>query len=324
MSPPFTHPREPMLHLTNQLSWADHRSGWGYVLQALAPYHQPDGILFDGCLDATFGYQQAAHPTYYDRPWVGFLHHPIQICPWYEQANLAPEFVLNAPTFRQSLHHCKAIFTLSEHLASFVRAQTAHRVPVHRLWHPTEFTPDTFSWKRFNRRRPKLVQVGSWMRYLTTVFKLSTTRYDKYLTTNDITMGYLRREVQVLKNLNNEQLGSVQPLRHLSNAQYDALLNESVVFLDLYDSSANNAVVECMVRNTPLLVNRISPVVEYLGENYPLYYKELGEAEALLHDFERIRCAHEYLRYAVDKKRITAQFFVDSFFQSLTQSISVS
>ena len=51
----------------------------------------------------------------------------------------------------------------------------------------------------------------------------------------------------------------------------------NIAFLDLYDSSVNNAVIECIVRNTPVLVNKIPPIVELLGPNYPFYFNDLNE-----------------------------------------------
>jgi hypothetical protein len=45
--------------------------------------------------------------------------------------------------------------------------------------------------------------------------------------------------------------------------------------MDLYDATSNNAIVECIIRNTPIIVNKLPGVVDYLGENYPLYFNIL-------------------------------------------------
>ena len=73
-------------------------------------------------------------------------------------------------------------------------------------------------------------------------------------------------------------------------------MSESVVFLDLYDSIANNAVVECISRQTPILVNPIDSVVEYLGKDYPFYYYSLDEAAEKLEDDDLIKETSEYLK----------------------------
>ena len=67
-----------------------------------------------------------------------------------------------------------------------------------------------------------------------------------------------------------------------------------IVFVDLYDASANNALVECVIRNTPILINKIPGVIDYLGEDYPLYFNTLEEIPNLLTD-DNIYKANQYL-----------------------------
>jgi hypothetical protein len=47
------------------------------------------------------------------------------------------------------------------------------------------------------------------------------------------------------------------------------LVQDGVVFLSLPDSPANTTVVDCIARTTPVLVNRVDTVTEYLGDGYP-------------------------------------------------------
>lgn len=55
-------------------------------------------------------------------------------------------------------------------------------------------------------------------------------------------------------------LKSVEVIEHLSDSAYDELLSENVVFLNLIDASAVNTVIECVVRNTPLIINRLPAI----------------------------------------------------------------
>ena len=73
-------------------------------------------------------------------------------------------------------------------------------------------------------------------------------------------------------------------------------MTESVVFLDLYDAVANNAVVECISRQTPILVNPLDSVVEYLGQDYPFYYYSLDEAAEKLENDDLIEETSLYLK----------------------------
>ena len=45
-----------------------------------------------------------------------------------------------------------------------------------------------------------------------------------------------------------------------------------------------NTVIECIVRCTPIIINPLDSVVEYLGNEYPLYYTNMVSAVKLIHD----------------------------------------
>jgi hypothetical protein len=84
-------------------------------------------------------------------------------------------------------------------------------------------------------------------------------------------------------------------LPRCSNAEYDRLLSENIVFVDLVDAVANNTVVECIARNTPVLVNPLPNVVDYLGPDYPFYFRSLEEAASKAEDYRLLQAAHQYL-----------------------------
>ena len=67
-------------------------------------------------------------------------------------------------------------------------------------------------------------------------------------------------------------INNINFIEHVDNKNYDLLLSENIVFVNLVDASAVNTIIECIVRNTPIIVNKIPAVVEMLGENYPMYY----------------------------------------------------
>lgn len=49
----------------------------------------------------------------------------------------------------------------------------------------------------------------------------------------------------------------------------------------MFNSSANNTILECIARNTPIIVRTNPAIVEYLGENYPLYFESLNDLNKL-------------------------------------------
>jgi hypothetical protein len=97
--------------------------------------------------------------------------------------------------------------------------------------------------------------------------------------------------------------------------EYDKLLENNIVFLDLYNSAANNTILECIIRNTPVIVNRTPGVIEYLGKDYPLYFDNLDEVNNLL-DIENIKSASDYLKN-MNKEDITMEYFINKFTKCL-------
>jgi polysaccharide pyruvyl transferase WcaK-like protein len=114
-------------------------------------------------------------------------------------------------------------------------------------------------------------------------------------------------------------INSVDLINQLTNEQYDDLLTKNIVFINLVDASAVNTVIECIVRNTPIVVNDHPAVKEMLGPNYPLYYttgidlyNTNQEIVTLLSNTNNIKKANVYLQ-KLDKTKYTIEYFIDEF-----------
>jgi hypothetical protein len=105
---------------------------------------------------------------------------------------------------------------------------------------------------------------------------------------------------------------NVKIIEHLGNSEYDRLITENIIFINLVDASAVNTVVECIVRQTPLIVNKHPAVVELLGDKYPLYYNDINEIEDILKDDSKIVRAHKHLK-KMNTKICDIGYFVDQF-----------
>ena len=115
---------------------------------------------------------------------------------------------------------------------------------------------------------------------------------------------------------------SVTIISTLENNDYDDLLSQNIVFLSLVDAAAINTLQECIVRNTPIVVNKLPAVVEILGEDYPLYYENLDEISGLI-TLEKIADAYDYL-YNMNKEKLTIDYFVNQIATStLYQELAV-
>lgn len=107
------------------------------------------------------------------------------------------------------------------------------------------------------------------------------------------------------------QYGTVYVCPKLSNVQYDELLSKNIVFLNLVDCSAVNTIIECIVRNTVVIVNRLPALEEVLGPQYPGFYSTLEEAAALCDSPSVIYDCYNHLN-RMDKKRFTLEDFVNN------------
>ena len=108
----------------------------------------------------------------------------------------------------------------------------------------------------------------------------------------------------------------VEIMQTLSNQDYDQLLTNSVVFIRLIDASACNTLIECIVRNCPIVINRLPAVVEYLGDDYPLYFDDEinSDISDLLSD-QKIMEASLYLS-KLPKHRYKMENFITDFINS--------
>ena len=308
------------INLENQIGnhYGKHRSGWSYAIAGLADLHNPHGILLDSFIERTFGWNPDGI-TSHKSPWIGFIHVPPNPPPWFHPS-ISNGFIFSLPQWKESMGQCKGLFTLTNYHKKYLEKYLP--IPINNLLHPTEIPELHWSWQKFiSNKEKKVIQVGYWLRKLYSIHLLQARNFKKiFIIKDDTSMEYLlnaEKENYSLKDyLTVETLDSVDHIPFQSNQDYDQLLSNNIVYLDLYDSSANNAIIECIVRNTPVLVNPIEPVIEYLGKDYPLYFTTHDQASEKLQNFDLIKQAHEYLKDLPLKKKLTVKYFRKSFLES--------
>ncbi len=326
-----SHP-EGRLRFRQRYDRTHHRSGWRYAVNALYPLHNDNGVRFEDFLEDPFAWQhrhcgirsgadilQAILTQDHNaplntqetgilpirEPWAGILHNPPHMPAGFHPLE-TPQVIMGKAVWRESLESCVGLFALSEYCAQWLREATGK--PVSALIHPTEIPDTLFDFDAFlDNGSKKIVQVGWWLRRLSAIYALPVAA------DNALGFGKLRlvpqfipQADQYLKNMiaseTSEQAAGTQAARdntgechHLQNTEYDLLLSRNIVFIQLYDASANNTVIECIARGTPVLVNPLPAVREYLGQDYPLYYDTLQQAADKVLDVQRLRAAHQHL-----------------------------
>lgn len=114
---------------------------------------------------------------------------------------------------------------------------------------------------------------------------------------------------------------SVEIIEHVSNEEYDKLLSNNIVFLNLVDCSAVNTVIECIVRNTIIIINRHPALEELLGIKYPGFYNNLYEASTIITNNTSLLNIYLYL-IKLDKNKYKLEVFVNQF-QDIVEKISI-
>ena len=309
---------EPKLDLGAQWRPETHRSGWPYALDSLLSLHAPGGVLLEGFVEKKFAWGRDPgdlrnDPQPYTRPWIGFWHNPPSVHERFRQVGHghAPSDILARGLWQESAPYCLGLFTLSQHLQRWLEPRVP--VPVCSLLHPTGAPSATFSARRYaNNAHKKIIQIGWWLRRFDSLCALEVPGLEKAA----LSPFPGAPDWYTAEGWADYEASDVTQLAYLDDRAYDELLAENIVFLDLYDSSANNAIVECIARLTPVLVNPLPAVVEYLGAGYPLYFSNLSEAAVKAQDMQLVIAAHHYLRDAPVRQYLTG----DQFRRSLVQS----
>lgn len=289
-----------------------HRHGWNEVLSLVdARFSTDSGLVFDDFVEATYLWNP---PTVEKRPWVGIIHNPISIPePFYPEHSMASLFRL--PEFRESLKSCKCLITLCEaNKRSAEYLCRGFNVPVKSLLHPTNFSDQTkFELNRFLLTR-NIINLGFWLRNYETFLMLETGHTKLAITSVNVAVNavwnWFEDRAKEISPMVKRNPSLAQRIPFLPDPEFDRHLASSICFMHLMGNGANNSILECIARNTPLLINPIESAVEYLGKDYPFYWYSIEDAERKMKDFSLIYDTHIYLQ-RMDKTRFTYSHFLN-------------
>ena len=212
---------------------------------------------------------------------MGIFHHPTIInSPLSIDCKLELRMIAGHKFWPASRSNLRGAIALCEDVASDLHRWLG--IPTLALKHPTETNVPTWSVDRAIHER-RLAQVAYCFRNTQTIYHFNIpgwTRIKLFGTSGN----YKSRDEQ-LRVANMRACVKWQDVKvwdRLDDAGYDDLLASSVVVNEFFGAAANNGVVECMVRGTPLICNRLPAIEEYLGRDYPLYFTSLSDIPELL------------------------------------------
>lgn len=286
-----------------------HRHGWKYVIDNLSNSlcsYQSSLIKCDLYVDRTFHWNREvmieAGIIPYKTHWIGFIHHTL----YQDDSGYNCIQLLKCKEFIESLKVCKGLIVLSNYLKNnLLKLAEMNNIKlpvVHFMYHPTVLVDKSKMWKygkwKWNSWKGEVIQIGSWMRDIKAIYDLN---YKKKFALVGKEMLPQYRSISFGDNQPtfdelSEQEHQVTLIKHVNNDTYDDILSRYVVFLKLKDASAVNTILECISRNTPIVVNRLPAVEEYLGPLYPLYYTNLDDVPRLLKNKKLIVKANTYLK----------------------------
>ena len=231
-----------------------------------------------------------------DKKWVGMLHLTPTSPPYMENINA----LLTNNNYLESLPFCKNLICLSNHLSRYV--QSTLDTKVISMCHPMktiELDKQFDIMNYISNPDRKIIQIGRQFRNLKTFTQINFNTHKKlWLTgTQNLYATYEILKLELNIDIRHESYYNIE-FKYTNNKEYDELLIKNILFLHVHDASANNVVLEAIVYKTPLLVNKHPAIVEYLGDDYPLYF-DSNETKHINDDFisiEKITKTHEYLK----------------------------
>ena len=280
----------------------EHRGGWNTILSTAKEndfFNEYSQIEFYDIVEKNFIWDNNVDEK---MKWIGVIHCTNQTPPYLNIINIS-QFFNKDSLFLRNIHNCLGLITLAPNVYDFMHNELLKlniNVNLHLLKHPINNDENIpkFNYESFvNNSDKKIIQIGQQLRKMTSIYLLETEFNKLWLTgTKNFTkiQDLFDKEKKYL-NLNNININDVEFKYIQSFEEYDELMSKNIIFVDLFDTAANNVVLECIIRATPLLITKLPGAIFYLGEDYPMYFDSLQEISGLLTK-ENIIKTHNYLK----------------------------
>lgn len=251
---------------------------------------------------------------------ITFIHNP-PFQKWYKdnyRTNINDKIIFNNDYTNKNLFKMIENNTLEDNICYFYTFTNNHKeyiynkCPLYKnklltVTHPIEITDaeKKFDINLFNQNK-QIFHIG-W-RYRNFKYFIDFNKPKEYHKTILIKKEF---EQEWNKISNSYKLDEITILKELNNNEYEKIFTNSCIFVYLEDASAHNLILECIKFNTPIIINKLQPIIEYLGEDYPLYYENSSDLQ-LLHNpnyFQKqIINANNYI-IKMDKKKFKLESF---------------
>lgn len=159
-----------------------------------------------------------------------------------------------------------------------------------------------------NNSTKYIIQLGKQQRYWDTIYKIDIRDHKKL---------WLPGNIKFCEKFKNKDT-SVEIKYIHDYSEYDELISKNIILCHVIDANANNAIIECIIRNIPIIINRHPSVVEYLGSDYPLYFDIIDNISKLV-NIKCISDAYEYLKNK-DKNYLSIYNFTNHLYNKIYEA----
>jgi len=284
-------------YIRNIASIKEHYFGWGYVVQQLISNIKldPNGIVLDTWVDQKNDKEQIELLT--GNKWIGILHAtPSKI------NNYSLDSFIDSEVFELSKDNCLFLITTSEHSKNHLSCLT--NLPIRVLLHPKPDTGHYFDLDYY-LSNPSIRHSGFYARNIKSFINFKT---------NIGKIIYSDREYRnhyYTNSLKGSKSNVLYKSKYFKHCDYIDVFTKSVGFSFFDDCSASNSILEHIMSHTPLIVNRIPPVEEYLGKDYPLFLDCINDDnDKLLLDRKFLKNVSQYLEIISRRKEFTLKYFI--------------
>jgi hypothetical protein len=285
-------------------------------------------VDFVGNIDEWFGSNAG---EILSEPWVGVVRLPLgKILPSYlstsegNSSDITLEAVLDSDAFLQSAPACIAVFAFSRALATAVlgtlNEMGIKNVAVCNVHHPVAMVEPSLVFdpvadlKVALSKTASIVLLNQQYTRVASLHKLQTRRqkiwlhYPTDVNSSDVEL-LLRQSITELQ-IDLMPVDKHVQLRVATEDEFNLLLRRNIVIVDTWTTAALPCTLEALTFQTPFLIRKMPGTIEYMGEDYPLFFASLQSVQNLLDDEALLRQkmieAHNYLKLLDPTNRYSA------------------
>lgn len=263
-----------------------HYNGWSFIINQIKEDIIDTGshVILDSFADSCFWNKKQKASI--ESNWIGIVHSVAKDSEGLHNQTLF-NFV-NHPWFVSNKNKCIKLITLSKYTSDIL--QNIVDIPVQNIYHPKTCDGILFNSTKYFEY-PMLIHAGLHSRNIVKFANFITDIKKRlYFGKNQWSKLYVDKS---LSNISH----TIEIVNDfIDNSNYINLLTSSIGFAYYSDVGASNGLLEHIMSHTPIVVNKHPAVIEYIGNDYPLFYEDIiDNADSFLLDQEYIEKCSSYL-----------------------------